>query len=250
MKFIKPSHEIIFCPDGEEALRLLEVCARVCYKSEDKIHDGTPCHDCCGTGGDKWKRNTEPCIHCSGSGWAEEPSSYSMIRKIMKSGHHSVIEHVGFTVRFICNRGVTHEEVRHRLASYSQESTRFCNYSKGKFGGELNIIEPLYRPPVHSDDCSCIPCQRRRVWEGCLSTIEDTYLQLIDLGEKPQEARDILPIGIKTEIIHTSNLREWRHILNLRSVNKRAHPQIREVMTPLLEEMKERIPIIFDDLGE
>lgn len=267
MKFIKPSYEIMQCPDGEEVLRLLEQAARTCYKSEDKITTGTGCAFCGGVG--RVDLTLMPdyhaadgsygCNECGGSGWAVEPSSYAMIRKILISGHHSVIEHLSLTVRFICNRGVTHELVRHRLASYSQESTRYCNYSKDKHGGELNIIEPSYRPRMSSTYGETDPDKiaqielgdkRRQVWEVVLGHIEAAYLRLIELGEKPQQARDILPIGLKTEIVTSANLREWRHILNLRGVNKRAHPQIRELMVPLLRELAGRIPLIFVDLVE
>lgn len=254
MRFVEPSYEILACPDGEEVLRLLELAARTCYKSEEKAHGGGHCLDCAGSGKgpprlDDTKR--KPCSRCRGTG-KEDPSSYTLIRKILKSGHHSVIEHMGVTVRFICNRGVTHELVRHRLVSYSQESTRYCNYSKDKHGGELNIIEPSYRPYVQfgladaGDEEKANAAERRQVWEEALDVVEGAYLKLIELGEKPQEARDILPIGLKTEIVTTANLREWRHIFSLRC-SPRAHPQIRELMVPLRAELRQRIPLIFDD---
>tara|TARA_Y100000034_G_scaffold121388_1_gene165529 strand:- start:2848 stop:3459 length:612 start_codon:yes stop_codon:yes gene_type:complete len=183
MKFIQPSYEILACPDGEEALRLLERAARVCYKSEDRIHPGRPADE-----------------HIGPAGWEKEPSSYKLIRHIIKSGHHSVLEHVSITVLFIANRGMTHELVRHRLASYSQESTRYCNYSKGKHGAGLNIIEPSYRPVADpnedSSDAEWLALAKRAAWGQALRLIEQTYLRLIKQGEKPQEARDILPIGV------------------------------------------------------
>lgn len=251
MKFIEPSYEIMQCPNGEDVLRLLEQAARTCYKSEGKIRDGIPC-DWCREGGavDIRKGCPRGCSH----GWQQEPSSYKLIRKLLEIGHLSVIEHCSVTVRFIVNRGVTHELVRHRLVSYSQESTRYCNYSKGRHGGEINIIEPLHRQRDPYIDPTLQPPERaatrRELWEHCLQEIEWTYRKLIELGETPQEARDILPIGLKTEIVTTANLREWRHIFWLRAVNERAHPQIREVMLPLLAELQQRIPLVFDDVTE
>jgi thymidylate synthase (FAD) len=234
MRFVEPSYEILHCPEGEDVLALLEQAARVCYKSEDKIHSGAMCP--------RDLEDHSDCDVCRGA--HEEPSSYAMVRKIIGSGHHSVIEHATISVRFICNRGVTHELVRHRLASYSQESTRYCNYRKGKFGGELTIIEPSYRPALHAPEG--VPATKRDVWERALRSIELAYLSLIEMGEKPQQARDILPIGLKTEIVCTANLREWRHIFALRC-SPRAHPQIRELMVPLREELQRRIPLVFDD---
>lgn len=254
MRFIKPSYEILSCPKGGEVLGLLERAARTCYKSEDKIHAGTRCRKC------RCAVDVSACGDCNGTGWKQEPSSYKLIRKLLEIGHLSVIEHCSVTVRFIANRGVTHELVRHRLVSYSQESTRYCNYSKGKHGGEISIIEPSHRPRA---DCLVIgglltrprsrvelKHEKRQLWEDCLAHIEQTYLRLLELGETPQEARDILPIGLKTEIVTTANLREWRHIFWLRAINERAHPQIREVMLPLLAELQRRIPLVFDDVAE
>lgn len=252
MKFIKPSYEIVSCPDGEEALRILEKAARVCYKSEDDISDGRErCKECSGTGSVMYQKDVpcgfsmaqemaiKTCNTCNGKGWNQvrEPSSHTMIRKIMKRGHHSVIEHASVTIRFICNRGVSHEGVRHRLASYSQESTRYCNYSKGKFDGEINFI----------DDSKFLTEEQQIIGRECLKVVEDTYMKLIASGLKPQFARNYLPIGLKTEYLFSCNFREIRHIFQLRT-DITAHPQMRELMIPLLEEMKSRIPIIFDDI--
>lgn len=256
MRFIEPSYEILYCPDGEDVLRLLEAAARTCYKSEERTDDGREqCPRCDGRGrykSDTWGGDRVACDRCQRKGriQARKPSSHALIRKIIDSGHHSVIEHACITVRFVCNRGVTHELVRHRLASYSQESTRYCDYSKGKHGNELAIIEPSYRPAVDALEVSLdsVEYERRRVWCEALAKVERAYLKLIELGEKPQEARDILPIALKTEIVTTANLREWRHIFALRC-SKRAHPQIRELMIPLRDELRQRIPIIFDASG-
>lgn len=192
--------------DGAKILQKLERCGRVCYKSEDKITEG---------------------------------SAEKFIGMILKSGHESVLEHEKLTVKFICDRGVTHEIVRHRIASYSQESTRYCNYSKDKFGNELTFIRPCF----WADDS-----EEYAVWKQAMEEIEKTYVKLISLGAKPEEARSILPNSLKTEIVCTMNLREWRHFFRLRTA-ERAHPQIREISVALLDELKKRIPVIFDDIN-
>lgn len=206
MKEIRPSFEIMDDIDGAKILQKLERCGRVCYKSEDKITEG---------------------------------SAEKFIGMILKSGHESVLEHEKLTVKFICDRGVTHEIVRHRIASYSQESTRYCNYSKDKFGNELTFIRPCF----WADDS-----EEYAVWKQAMEEIEKTYVILISLGAKPEEARSILPNSLKTEIVCTMNLREWRHFFRLRTA-ERAHPQIREISVALLDELKKRIPVIFDDIN-
>lgn len=208
MKIIKPSVEIMdeWNPlTQENVLAHLERCGRTCYKSEGKIGDGT----------------------------AEK-----FIAGIIKRGHESVLEHVSFTVRFICDRGVTHEIVRHRLASYSQESTRYCRYSDDCFGNEITVIEPLFFEKGTVE---------YQIWENACKQAEDAYTQLMDKGTKPEQARSVLPNSLKTELCMTANLREWRTVLKLRT-SPAAHPQIREVMGMLLRELKERLPIVFADI--
>jgi thymidylate synthase (FAD) len=205
MKVIKSSFEILSEIDRSKVLSLIELAGRTCYKSEDKI---------------------------------TEESSSKFIKNVIASGHEAVIEHFNITVKFICDRGVTHELVRHRLASYCQESTRYCNYSKDKFGNELTFIEPLF---WKEND---IPYQH---WYKIMQECERVYLEMIKIGVKPQEARSILPNSLKTEIIVTANLREWRHILRLRTSTK-AHPQIREIMKPLLYKLNEILPEVFSDI--
>ena len=152
-----------------------------------------------------------------------------------------MIEHYSFSVKFICDRGVTHEIVRHRLASYAQESTRYCNYSKGKFGSELTFIKPCF-----FDENS----REYRVWVEQMQKAEDTYLEMINSGVTPEQARDVLPTSIKTELVMTTNLTEWRHFFNLRAVGAtgKPHPQMTELAIPLLREVQEKIPVVFDDL--
>lgn len=205
MRIIPPSHEIISEINGAQMLRNIELCGRVCYKSEDRITDG---------------------------------SAEKFVSMILKSGHESVLEHEKITVKFICDRGVTHEIVRHRIASYSQESTRYCNYSKDKFGSEITFIRPFFWA---EDD------EKYAIWKNTMQEIENAYVKLIGMGAKPEEARSILPNSVKTELVVTMNIREWRHFFRLRT-SGRAHPQMRECAVPLLEDLKSRIPLLFDDI--
>lgn len=205
MKIIEPSFEILDKIDGNEIFKKIEKIGRVCYKSEDRITD---------------------------------QSATIFISNILKSGHESVIEHEKISVRIICDRGVSHEIVRHRIASYSQESTRYCNYSKDKFGNELTLIRPVFWKETSEEF---------KLWYDSMKNIEEVYNRMISMGVKPQEARSILPNSLKTEIVVTMNLREWRHFFNLRTSEK-AHPQMREVACAILEEFQRKIPIIFDNI--
>lgn len=207
MRIIEPSVEVLDELDGYEILRKIERIGRVCYKSEERI---------------------------------TSESSKVFIGNILKSGHESVIEHEKVSVRFICDRGVSHEIVRHRIASYSQESTRYCNYSKDKFGKEITVIKPLF----WEEDS-----QEYKVWYDAMLHSEQAYQQLMQMGAKPQEARSILPNSLKTEIVVTMNLREWRHFFKLRTAVN-AHPQMREIACMALDTLRKEIPIIFDDIVE
>lgn len=206
MKVIKPSVEIIDSFDGQDVIKKLERCGRVCYKSEDKITDD---------------------------------SAYKFIENIIKRGHESVLEHFSFSVKFICDRGISHEIVRHRIASYSQESTRYCNYSKDDFGTEITVIEPCFLVPG---------TEGYKLWEGACLVAEQMYFKMLDWGCTPQEARVVLPTSLKTELVMTANIREWRHFLKLRT-SPAAHPQMKEVAGLLLKELKAKIPVVFDDIG-
>jgi thymidylate synthase (FAD) len=212
MKFLDPSYQILTKLDGKEILKSIEIAGRTAYKSEDRITDN---------------------------------SANNFIELLIKRGHLSVIEHQSFSVRFIVDRGISHEIVRHRLASFTQESTRYCNYSKDKFGNELNFIRPIFWDGCPESDEDC---EKHAILEETLLHIEKSYSKLIKLGALPQEARSILPNILKTEIVVTANLREWRVIFKQRTA-KTAHPQIREVMQPLLDEIKMLIPVIFDDIN-
>lgn len=205
MKIIKPSVEFLTPIDGKAILEHIEECGRVCYKSEDRITEG---------------------------------SAEVFVKNLIKRGHEAVLEHYSFTVKFICDRGVSHELVRHRLASYCQESTRYCNYANGKFGGEITVIEPFYLG--RGTDAY-------NLWETLCRMSEIKYFDLIQQHCTPQEARAVLPNSLKTEVVMTANLREWRHFLKLRTA-KAAHPQMRELAIPLLEMVKKAIPVVFDDI--
>lgn len=205
MRIIKPSFEFMQEIEGEAILKRLERAGRICYKSEDKITQG---------------------------------SAEKFLSNIIKRGHESVLEHEKITVSVICDRGVTHELVRHRIASYSQESTRYCNYSNEKFGSELTLIKPCFWA---EDDPKYI------IWCNQMQQIENTYSRLIEAGASPQEARSILPNSLKTEIVVTMNIREWRHFFRLRTTPA-AHPQMREVACMLLVQFRKKIPILFDDI--
>lgn len=207
MKIIPASVEIMTTVNGPEILKNIERCGRVCYKSEDKITDS---------------------------------SAEQFVRNIIKRGHESVLEHASITVKFICDRGVSHEIVRHRLASYSQESTRYCNYSNDRFNNEITVIEPCFWP--------CCSAQYH-LWYDTMSKAEEAYFDLLNAGAWPQEARSVLPNSLKTEVVMTANLREWRHFLRLRT-SQAAHPQMREVAYMLLEQLRILVPAVFDDIGE
>jgi len=205
MKIIKPSVELVEEIDAAAIMKKIERAGRVCYKSEGNIKDD---------------------------------SAEKFIRGIIKRGHESVIEHATVSFKIICDRGVTHELVRHRLASYSQESTRFCDYTAGKFGGELTFIKPCF---WSEDD------ENFQLWKATMAQLEKNYLTLRANGAKPEEARSILPNSLKTEIFVTMNLREWRHFLKLRTA-KAAHPQMREVSMQIYKILVEKLPAVFDDI--
>ena len=207
MRIIEPSAEIIThnSISGIDICKHIEKCGRVCYKSEGKITND---------------------------------SYISFIQKIIERGHEAVLEHYSITIKFVCDRGVSHEIVRHRLASYCQESTRYCNYNKEDFGCEIAVIKPCYLvegTKGYSD------------WKESCEKAENSYFDMLDFGCKPQEARAVLPNSLKTEVMMTANLREWRHFFKLRC-SKAAHPQMREVAFKALFEMQKYIPIIFDDV--
>lgn len=211
MKVINAKYEIINKENinGLELLKGIEVVGRTCYKSENNITDD---------------------------------SAKKFVSTLIKNGHEAMIEHNAISVRFTCDRGVSHELVRHRLASFGQESTRYCNYSKDKFGSEITVIKPCFFKEDSVENTA-----RRIIWEKAMRDAETSYFMMLDAGSSPQEARSVLPNSLKTEIVMTMNLREWRHFFSLRA-DTPAHPQMRELAIPLLKEMSELIPVVFDDL--
>lgn len=173
---------------------------------------------------------------------AREFLSFEIEALEAERGHEAMLEHFSFSVKFTVDRGVSHELVRHRIASFAQESTRYCNYGHE---GEISVIEPFYLKECRSKE----PWKYNAWVEACCKA-EDRYLCLLEWGASPQEARAVLPNSLKTEIVVTANLREWRNIFKLRAVGVtgKPHPQMLEVMVPLLEEVKRQIPVVFDDL--
>lgn len=207
MKIINASYEILTPITGDE-LKAIERAGRTCYKSEDKITD---------------------------------ESARKFVKSLISRKHEAMLEHSSLSVKFICDRGVSHELVRHRLASFAQESTRYCNYSQDKFGNELTFIRPCFWDEGSKEE---------QYWKSAIIASENVYLNLIGLGASPQEARSVLPNSIKTEVIMTANYREWRHFLNLRAARATgpAHPQMEELAVPLLRELTNLIPEVFDDI--
>jgi thymidylate synthase (FAD) len=188
----------------EELLKTIEIAGRTCYKSEDKI---------------------------------TEDSASKFVRMLIKNGHEAMIEHNSITVKFVCDRGVSHEIVRHRIASFAQESTRYCNYGNDKFGNEITVIKPFF----FQEGAKYLQ------WETLCEEAEHAYFNLLKLGSSPQEARSVLPNSLKTEIVVTMNLREWRHFFRFRCAST-AHPQMREIAIPLFKEMRELLPELFEDI--
>ena len=201
MKIIEQSHEVLSIP--EKLLEMVEKAGRTCYKSEDKI---TP------------------------------ESAGKFVKMLVDRGHHAMIEFGDIVVRFVTNRGVTHELVRHRLCSFAQESTRYVNYG----GTDIQFIKPVWLDASSE--------HARNTWLNSMADAEVDYQNLLMDGWRPEQAREVLTISLKTEICVKANVREWRHIFKLRC-SKHAHPQMRALMIPLREELKTRLPVVFNDLS-
>lgn len=219
MHIVNAGYEILtpISNGGIKELKHIEQVARTCYKSEDKI---TP----------------------------DGESAKKMVRNLIAAGHEAMIEHSTLSVKFIVDRGVSHEIVRHRIASFAQESTRYCNYTKDKFDNQISVINignGMRDDPKMSNIDNII--EASSVWVEAMIEAEKAYNKLIELGASPQIARSVLPNSTKTEVVMTANYREWRNFFKLRT-SRAAHPQIREVAIPLLNELKQKLPIIFDDI--
>ena len=215
MKIIKPSYEILtpISDGGIKELQHIEKIGRVCYKSENRITD-------------------------------DGESAKKFVKMLISNGHEAMIEHSSLSVKFVVDRGVSHELVRHRIASFAQESTRYCNYSKDKFGNEITVILPCFFDTGMGILSNSLVYQE---WKLACECAEERYFNLLKMGATPQQARTVLPNSLKTEITITANYREWRNFFKLRTPQS-AHPQMREVTIPLLKELKTFIPIIFDDI--
>ena len=210
MRIIDPSFEILtpISEGGLRELKLIEKIGRVCYKSENKISE-----------------NGE--------------SAKQFVAMLIKRGHEAMIEHSFLSVKFTIDRGVSHEIVRHRLAAFAQESTRYCNYAKDKFEKQITFIRPFFFQDGSAE---------YKAWERACLAAEKEYLALIESGASPQQARSVLPNSLKTELVMSANYREWRHFFRLR-LDAAAHPQMRQIVLKLGRELKQQLPIIFDEFN-
>lgn len=215
------SYEILtpISEGGINELKHIEKIGRVCYKSEENItEDGA--------------------------------SAKKFVKMLIDRGHEAMIEHSMLSVKFIVDRGISHELVRHRIASFAQESTRYCNYSSEKFGNEISVIDIVNSIKYDSKMSKMYSASIENIlfeWWDAMEDAEKHYMKMIELGATPQIARSVLPNSTKTEITITANYREWRNLFKLRTA-KAAHPQMREITIPLLKELKSRLPVVFDDI--
>jgi thymidylate synthase (FAD) len=206
-KIVEPSYEILTKIDGMQILKHIEKIARTCYRSEGLIT-------------------------------ADGASAKKLITNLIKLGHEAMIEHFSISVRFICDIGFYKDLTGLRLASFAVESTRYCNYHKDKFGSELVFIKPVNITEGTPEYA---------IWLDCMNQIEHAYMEMGKMGCKPDQLRMLLPHSTKAEINITANLREWRHILRLRTTPA-VHPSIRQLTIPLLRDLQSRMPLIFDDI--
>ena len=223
MKIIDQSHEILHMDDTGR----IEQAGRTCYKSEDKMGCAQPVGECDYT----FDAAASVCRNCGSN------SAPRFVKMLIKRGHEAMLEHGSATVKFVTNRGVTHELVRHRLCAFGQESTRYVKYD-----GEMEFIRPVWL----IDDL----CIGAGAWKIAMLEAETSYKFLLDQGWRPEQAREVLPNSLKTEIVVTANYREWRHIFKLRAIGTtgKPHPQMQALMLPVLEEFKEKLPALFGDL--
>jgi thymidylate synthase (FAD) len=214
VEIIEP-HSIVLYPTRlavEDFPRVLEVAGRTCYKSEDKI---------------------------------TLESNKKFVEKIRDSGHHSVLEHCSITVKIVGDRSMSHQLVRHRIAAFSQESMRYCDYSRDKFGGKLQVICP---PKIQQEGANRVDKFVR--WSRCVEECYRAYLDLREMGVPAEDARSVLPQSTKTEVVTTFNVRQWRHVFEHRALNPKAQWQIRRLLCGVLLSLAEAAPILFGDLRE
>ncbi len=209
VKIIEPSVEIVSEINSDKMLKQIEKCARNCYKSESNITEDTT-------------------------------SAVKMIGKLIEMGHTAMIEFADVIVNLHCDVGVYKDLTRHRHCSFAIESTRYCNYSKGKFGNEISVIKPC-----NMDENSGI----YHTWLKAMNDMERAYMQMAEIGATPDQLRMILPHSTAASVMMKANIREWRHIFNLRCA-KAAHPSVRQIMLMTLNEFHNKIPVLFDDLYE
>jgi len=202
MRIVEPSVTLEWItPDS---LRVIERAGRTCYKSE-------------------YKSDSDPAV---------------FVRRLIKRGHLSVIEHAVASLRIVCDRGVSHEIVRHRIASYSQASTRYCNYAHDRFGSEISVIQPI-----------TLKENNQERWAGFLRDSEEAYKYLLEHGESPQIARSVLPTCLATELVMTANFREWLHFFALRCAPS-AHPDMQHVAELARNILRRECPVVFGDYIE
>lgn len=227
MYVINPSFNFVNYPDADQLLNLIETAYRICYRSEPNGNRD------------------------------------AFIKSKISAGHESPLEHANISIIVTTNRGVTHEIVRHRIASYCQESTRYCNYAKDKFDNQITFIRPewcsedilgTWNESRYTEYASGLESNISKYevsWlRDCLTT-EANYLKIISDGYLPQQARDVLNNSVATKIMITMNIREWRHFFKLRAIGTtgKPHPEMQQFTIPMLIEFKRIIPVVFDDLN-
>ena len=190
--------------DGKQIMKRIERACRTCYRSEGKV---------------------------------TEDSYKTLLKNCITRGHESVLEHEKVTVRIYDDLGSYKDLTRHRFASFSVESTRYCSYDKDKFGNEIAFMNPVY---IEDEEMY-------KVWKETMQQIEKNYIKMKELGATTDMCRELLPHSIAAEYTMTANIREWKHIFSLRA-NSHVHPSIRQVMIPLLKYFKEQMPEIFDEV--
>lgn len=203
MKIVEPWIQVEKI-DGKKIMKRIERACRTCYRSEEKI---------------------------------SEESYKNLLKNCITRGHESVLEHEKITVRIYNDVGSYKDLTRHRFASFSVESTRYCSYDKDKYGNEISFINPIY---IEDEEIY-------KVWKDTMQSIEKNYIKMKELGAATDMCREILPHSTAAEYTMTANIREWKHILGLRTT-KHVHPAIRQVLIPLLKYFKEQMPEIFDEI--